>query len=351
MNHIKILLLHKGYSSFVKADERLLREHFDVTAYYLNPSKKLLEFFYYHIRFFIFMLFHFRKFDMIYTWFGDYHAFHAGILSKLYHIKNIIVVGGNDAVSIPAIHYGVFYEKNLRRKLIIKAYQIADAILCVDESLINGSNNYIDGDNQVGLESFIPNVSKKCFVVPTGYNADYWNCDREKKENQVLTVGIVDSEKRAVLKGLDLITQLAYRLPKIHFIFIGVVKDTIPLNTKKKNLTIIEKVDQKTLKQYYCQSKVYVQFSVTEGLPNTLCEAMLCKCIAAGSNVNGIPNVIRNKEFILEKRDVDQAEKIILKAIDTDQRIGEENRQFLKNFYSEEIREQKLIRIIKDIVK
>lgn len=351
MDHIKILLLHKGYSSFVKADEELLKKHFHVTTYYLNPSKKLLKFFYYHVRFFIFMLFHLRKYNLIYTWFGDYHAYHAGALSNLFNIKNIIVVGGNDAVSIPTIQYGVFYKKNLRSKLIIKAYKNADAILCVDKSLIRGDNNYIDGDNQVGLESFIPGISKKCYVVPTGYNADYWNCDREKKTNQVLTVGIVDSENRAILKGLDLIAQLAYRLPGIHFIFIGVVNDSILLNTKRKNLTIIDKVDQKTLKQYYCQSKVYVQFSVTEGLPNTLCEAMLCKCIAAGSNVNGIPNVIRNKEFILEKRDADKAEKIILKALDTYQKIGEENREFIKEFYSEEIREKELVRIIKDIVK
>ncbi len=351
MNRIKILLLHKGFSSFVKADEKLLKKHFDVSTYFLNPSKKAPKFFYYHIRFFIYLLFHFRRFDLIYTWFGDYHAFHAGVLSKLFNLKHIIVVGGNDAVSIPAIQYGVFYKNNIRSKLVIKAYKNADAILCVDESLVNGDNSYIDGDNQVGLESFISGISKKCNVVPTGYDAAYWNCKAVKKSKQVLTVGVIDSENRAILKGLDLITQLADKLPEVHFIFIGVINDSIQLNIQKKNLTIIDKVNQETLKQYYCQSKVYVQFSVTEGLPNTLCEAMLCKCIVAGSNVNGIPTVIRDKEFILEKKDLDKAEKMILKALSSEQEIGEQNRDFIRKFYTEDRREKELERIIKDIVK
>jgi len=272
MSEIKILLLHKGYSSFVRADVTLLKKHFDVSTYYLNPSKKLFGFLYYHVRFFIYMLLHFRKYHLIYTWFGDYHAYHAGLFSRIFNIKHIIVVGGNDAVSIPAIQYGVFYKNNFRRKLIMKAYKNADAILCVDKSLIIGENNYIEGNNRVGLESFIPDIAKKCHIVPTGYNANYWGCNSREKAFQVLTVGIVDSENRAILKGFDLITQLAERLPETNFVFIGVQEHTGLLKQKKKNLKIINQVDQETLKKIYCQSKVYVQFSVTEGLPNTLCE-------------------------------------------------------------------------------
>ncbi|MEE4258998.1 MAG: glycosyltransferase family 4 protein [Bacteroidales bacterium] len=350
MNRTKILLLHKGYSSFVRADELLLKKHYEVSTYYLNPSKKVISFFYNHLRFVIYMLLHFRKFKLVYSWFGDYHSFHASVLSKLLRLKHIIVVGGNDAVSIPAIQYGVFYKNNLRSKLIKIAYKLADAILCVDVSLVKGRNMYVEGKNKVGLENFIPGISKKCIVIPTGYDANYWNCASQKKSNQVLTVGIVDSENRATLKGFDLIVQLANRLPDVHFIFIGVEKYPGILKAPKKNLTIIDKVNQKTLKKYYCQSKVYVQFSITEGLPNTLCEAMLCECIAAGSNVNGIPTVIRDKEMILETKDAVQAEKIILKALCASQNKGKENRKFIKEYYSEERRGRALLKTIDDIV-
>ena len=346
MEHIRILLLHKGYSSFIRTDEKLLKRDFKVTTYYLNPSKKILGFLYYHIRFVAFMCFNFRKFDMIYTWFGDYHAFHAGVLSRIFHLKHMIVVGGNDAVSIPIISYGVFYKNNLRSKLIKRAYKLSDAILCVDKSLISGENYYAAGDNKVGLENFIPGISKKCFVIPTGYDAEFWNCNTTKKKEQVLTVGIVDSEKRAILKGFDLIIQLADKLPEIDFVFIGVKEHTSLSKQKKNNLKIIEKVDQEMLKAYYCQSKVYVQFSLTEGLPNTLCEAMLCKCVVAGSNVNGIPTVIRNEELILDKKDVNRAQEIIIKALHADQVLADRNRSFIMKNYSLDKRGKALKKII-----
>ena len=44
-------------------------------------------------------------------------------------------------------------------------------------------------------------IKKKCFVVPTGYDANYWSCKSDTKIDQVLTVGIVDSEKQAIRKG------------------------------------------------------------------------------------------------------------------------------------------------------
>lgn len=352
MNRMKILLLHKGYSSFVKADYAILKKYYDVQIYHLLPSKNFFNFFYSHIRFSLFLLFKLHKFNLIYTWFGDYHSYTAAVLAKIFRIKHIIVVGGNDAVSIPAIEFGVYYKNNIRSKLVSRSYKLADAILSVDSSLIQGENTYIKGENIVGIENFVRGIKKKCFVVPTGYNAEYWNCSSDKKINQILTVGIVDSEKQAIRKGFDLIDKLAERLPEIQFIFIGVEKEFAESKIKsRKNLKVIYRVDQDELKEYYCKSKVFAQFSVSEGLPNTLCEAMLCKCIVLGSNANGIPSVVRNDELILNnKNDIDQAVQIILKSLSLGLDTGEINRDLIKNFYSEEIREKSLVEIIGDIV-
>jgi glycosyltransferase involved in cell wall biosynthesis len=351
MKPIKILLLHKGFSSFVRADFELLTKHFEVQLYYLKPSKNVFGFFYYHFRFALFLLFNLRKFDLIYSWFGDYHAFNASVFTKLFGLKHIIVVGGNDAVSIPALEFGVYYKNNIRSKLVSQAYKNADAILSVDGSLIEGTNTYIDGDNIIGIEHFVPGIKQKCFVVPTGYNADYWSCKSDTKIDQVLTVGIVDSEKQAIRKGFDLIEKLADELPDVSFIFIGVEQAYTESREKRENLKVLHRVSQDELMEYYCKSKVFAQFSVSEGLPNTLCEAMLCKCIAIGSSANGIPSVIRNDELILSHRsDIAQAKKIVKKALNMGTETGEMNRDFIKKYYSAAIREKSIVKIIRDIV-
>jgi len=50
-------------------------------------------------------------------------------------------------------------------------------------------------------------------------------------------------------------------------------------------------VPDEELIKYYQKAKVY-QLSEYEGLPNALCEAMLCECVPAGTRYCGIPTAI-----------------------------------------------------------
>ena len=65
------------------------------------------------------------------------------------------------------------------------------------------------------------------------------------------------------------------------------------------------------LLNYFQRAKVFCQFSFSEGLPNTLCEAMLCECIPVGSNVNGIPKAIGDYGYILQLKDVNKAKELV----------------------------------------
>jgi len=69
------------------------------------------------------------------------------------------------------------------------------------------------------------------------------------------------------------------------------------------------------LNEKYNQAKVFVQASITEGMPNTLSEAMLLECIPVGSNINGIPDAIGETGIIIKHRKVEELEIGINKAL------------------------------------
>ncbi|MBK7697247.1 MAG: glycosyltransferase [Saprospiraceae bacterium] len=52
-------------------------------------------------------------------------------------------------------------------------------------------------------------------------------------------------------------------------------------------------------KELYTKHKIFAIPSMTEGLPNTLCEAMLCGCIPVGSNIEVIAHIINDTGLTL----------------------------------------------------
>jgi glycosyltransferase involved in cell wall biosynthesis len=59
------------------------------------------------------------------------------------------------------------------------------------------------------------------------------------------------------------------------------------------------------------QHEYYFQLSIMEGFPNALAEAMLCGCIPIGSNVSGIPFIIGDTGYILNKRDINELNLLV----------------------------------------
>jgi glycosyltransferase involved in cell wall biosynthesis len=220
---------------------------------------------------------------------------------------------------------------------------MATKLLVVDPSLIESENLYSGDNNIVGVENILPGLKTKCEVIPTGYNAAKWVCKEGSKKLQILSVAIVESNKRAILKGFDLFVDLAKKLPQYEFVFIGLKKGSLDFFYNDiKNLTVFEEVSQEELKKHYCESKVYTQFSLSEGLPNSLCEAMLCECIPIGSSVSGIPNCIGDTGFILTKKDIDQAAELIILAMSASEDLGLKARQRIIQLFPENQREEKL---------
>ena len=99
------------------------------------------------------------------------------------------------------------------------------------------------------------------------------------------------------------------------------------------------------MSDYFNKAIVYLQVSITEGMPVSLGEAMLCECIPVGSNVNGIPDAIGDTGVIVPRRNIEDIEKAVRQALALN--TGEKARKYVLENFTLEKREEKFIRILK----
>ena len=108
-----------------------------------------------------------------------------------------------------------------------------------------------------------------------------------------MTVANINHSRIIEIKGISLIFNLAKQVPEFKFQIIGLEnKSLIETYKKPKNVKFIKPKKDQDLRDYYSESQYYIQPSRLEGLPNALCEAMLCECIPIGNKVFGIPKAI-----------------------------------------------------------
>src|SRR2546425_12958201 len=90
---------------------------------------------------------------------------------------------------------------------------------------------------------------------------------------------VVKERRRLRVKGIDILAEAARRLPGMTFIVIGVDSHLTGNVQPPLNMRFLPVMNRMELLPYYQRAKVYCLPSLREGLPNSLCEAMLCGCI------------------------------------------------------------------------
>lgn len=357
MKQKRILMLYLNYATFVREDHNILSKSFAVHKYHFKASKQFVILAYEMLRLLTYCLFNMHRFNLVYIWFADYHSFFPTLVAKLFGRKVLVVVGGQDAVSIPQIRYGVFSGNNLRARLATYTFQHADLILPVDSSLVKETNRYADPSGKgypVGIKSFVSNTKGEVLVLPTGYDAENWNRLQDVEQKQaVITIASAHNMQTYILKGLDLFIETASLMPDVPFTIVGISGEIADYanNIKTPNVKLIGQLPHHALPEWLSAHKVYAQFSLSEGLPNALCEAMLCECIPIGSAVNGIKTAAGDIGFLLEKKDAGLAGKLIRRALSCDDEKGKQARDHIKNNFSRAEREKKLKHIIHNLLK
>lgn len=326
----KILFICPAPSTFIIKDIQILKTNFDVKVLKWDVTKISSKFI--NI---IKLIKEMRGMDIIFSWFLLDYAAYAAFFSKLFRKKTITVVGGFDVAYVPEINYGAMLNP---RHVYIARYALTnnDKILTVDDGLKSDAikNTGVMGNNII--------------TIPTGYDYKIFKPNKGK-EKLVLTVSIGDSWDRARLKGLDTFVKSARFLPDLKFVVIGIQGDALKRlqNIASSNVDFIDPVAQNELIRYYQKAKVYCQLSMREGLPNALCEAMLCECVPVGTDVQGIRTAIGDTGFYVSYGNPEETANAIKIALKSDK--GKYARERIKRMFTVEKRKKELVAVINQL--
>lgn len=325
----KLLFIYTNLSPFVQGDLDILKSHYQVTAFRFNlnrPHQLIIHFIYQ----FFWLLFRIWSFSKIYIWFGDYHSFLPVFFAHLTKKKSFLVIGGYDVCRIKSLGYGSF--KNPVRGFMTRfSMNHCTLNLCVSE--------YIK--------------RKMHFIAPKAQSILLYNgvslalpTESFSKENTVMTIGKINSQKRILVKGIDIFVETASLLPDTRFIIVGCTEGLLQkkYHTLPSNLTVYPYIAHEKLIELYRKAKVYCQFSVIESFCLTLAEAMLYDCVPVVSNVGAITEITGGLGFIVNKKHKEEIVESIQKALKTPD--SDSYRKRIEQYFLFTTRQKTLLQII-----
>lgn len=352
-----LIFVKPADSSFIISDQKILERSYSVLPFLIASANKKGNFLLSLAKLAFFLLRNAGRTDAFVCWFGDYHTAVMVFVARLTAKKTVILAGGQEAICYKELGKGV-YQKPFRAWCVKYALRNATLILPNHASLIYHENIFYNADKPHidGIRHYVKGIKGKIIVVPNGI--DFSRIDRnsaiEKDPNLVLTVGTMNKEADFYNKGFDLFIALSRLHPDRDFVLIGTKRtyhEWIESNYKVseiKNLKIIPSFcPDEILREYFNKAKVYLQISITEGMPVSLGEAMLCECIPVGSNVNGIPDAIGDTGVLVYNRDIEELSSALELAFRMD--TGLKARQHTLANFSIKQREEAMISAISSL--
>jgi len=327
----KILFVYSNFSTFVAKDYEILSSAYRVRKYRFRAIKGLVATGFGLIKQFLFLILNIWRYKAVYIWFADYHSLLPVLFANLLNKKSYVVVGGYDVSYLPEYNYGSF-NRPIRKYFARKTLRLATICFPVGVSLAE----------KIRIISPESNIE----VLPTGTDNHQFKISKYDRAKTVITVASTANYQRAMIKGLDRFAELAVAMPDFEFTIIGINEtfysffDPLPLNLK-----LISSVPNNKLPEYYNNASFYAQFSRSEGLPNSLCEAMLCGCIPLGMDVGDIKLTIEGIGLVLnEWTPVDISGFLRQSHINTI--LRDRSRERIIELYDPEIRKKRLIELI-----
>ena len=322
----RVLFSSTLFTPFIEEDHAILSRHFPVDTIIEHGFPALVR-----------LPRGVLRSDIALSWFGSVYAGYMVLLAKLMRRRSIVVVAGVDASKDAEIHYGIWLNP-WKAAVVRYAFKNADRVIVVDPFLQREAKRLAgyDGANIVN--------------IPFGFDGERW-IPGKTKTRQVVTVAACEDEWKFRKKGIDKLFEAAKQLPDVRFTVIGIRDTVLPrvAQGKPENVELIAYVPRSAILPYLQAAKVYCQPSFTEGLPNALCEAMLCGCIPVGTIAGGIPTAIGPMGFLVPYGDVAALVTALRQALDAPDSRGNEARARILKEFTISRRENALVATIQEL--
>ena len=294
-------------TAFIERDLEMIRPHAAIKDLEFTQSAFKLPF--YLILQFFQLLWHLPSTSQYLCFFGGYHCILPVVFGKAFGKKCTIQAGGTDCINMPEIGYGNFRKKWLRMATVF-SFKNCSLILPVAEALVSQHYNYDPRINpKQGLLQLIPGLKTPIQVIPNGFDTKFWKeLGMERVRHSFISVATSTSTlARALVKGYDLIAQLAASNPEWSFTLVGDAN----YQANSPNILVLGKERPEALVQLYNTHEFYLQLSSSEGFPNALGEAMACGCIPIGSAVGAIPEILGDTGLLLTRKSLGALQQLI----------------------------------------
>lgn len=273
--------------------------------------------------------------DVFFSWFASVYSSIAVIVARFIGVKTVLLLGGADVSKEPRYNYGIWLTP-WKAKLVGHALRNADRVIVLDPCL---------GEDAKRLAQY---DGKNIVYLRAGFDSSYWK-PLGVKENSILTVAVAKEKNVFIRKGLDILIESARILHEARFTVVGTEPAMAATFNPPPNISFIPRVPRTDLLPFYQRAKVYAQPSRREGLPHTLCEAMLCACIPVGTNADGIPTAIGNEGVLIPPDNSVALAEVLKKCLETNEDIGTRARARIVAMFPHEKREKEIVRILKEL--
>ncbi len=347
---MKILYFKVSNSTFVNIDRDILVKNFYAKEYYINMQTSV-SYLFALLKLTGYLICNGWNWNIYFIRFADWHTAILTFFKKIYGKKLIIVNGGYDVLQVKEIRYGANASK-IRSRCIKYSLNNADYLLPNSKSLVESVNSYASNNSvKQGINVLAPNTKAIIKIIPNGFIIPQNDDNLIHEKQMILTVAQINNEKRFRLKGIDCFIEVAKKISHAKFCIAGVSENFFTDHNIiiPHNILVLPELSYYKITQLYKKSKVFCLFSLSEGMPNVLCEAMMYKCIPVGSNVSSIPEIIGNTGYVVYNRNVDEMIDKVNKAWNSPHIMGNLARNRIIDNYSINKREHELVNLIQSI--